>query len=314
MGIVEAIVYGIVQGLTEFLPISSTAHIRIVPALLGWPDPGAAFTAIIQMGTVAAVILYFAKDIGLAFMAWLYSITGKKEVDQVEARLGWAVFIGSIPIIVLGLAFHEKIETTLRSLYVVSISLILMGIVMLVAEALGKRTRAEKDVAVKDGLVVGLWQCLSLIPGMSRSGSTISGALFQGFDRVAAARFSFLLSLPSVAGAGLYEAYKAVKEGRAPLAAGETVAQFEARHIHWGPTFVATVISFVVGYAAIAYFIKFLQKHGIAPFVWYRVALGVAILVLVQQGIVAVDAGASTPARPGLHAVNAAAHSTSLRL
>ncbi len=279
MDIVKAILYGIVQGLTEFLPVSSNAHIRIVGGLLH-EDPGAAFTAIIQLGTVAAVILYFAKDLGKAFMAWWYSITGKKDVDQTEARIGWAVFVGTLPIIALGFAFHEKIETTLRSLNIVATALIGFGLVMLVADRM-KHTRKINDVTVKDGLVVGLWQCLALIPGVSRSGSTISGALFQGFDRVAAARFSFLLSIPSVTAAGLYEAYKVIKH--ADPGSG----------IQWGPTIVATIVSFIVGYVAIKFFISYLQKHGIAIFVWYRVALGIVILLLVQQGIVDKDAGAA---------------------
>jgi undecaprenyl-diphosphatase len=279
--LIKAIVLGIVQGLTEFLPISSTAHLRIVPALFGWDDPGAAFTAIIQLGTVAAVLIYFRKELGHAFMAWFNTITGKKDVNKADARLGWAVFVGTLPIVVLGLAFHEKIETSLRSLYIVAGSLIVMGIVMLIAEKVGSRQRKVEHVHVQDGVIVGLWQCLSLIPGMSRSGSTISGALIQGFDRVAAARFSFLLSVPSVAGAGLYEAYKAIKH--ADL----------GTHVSWGPTIVATIVSFAVGYAAIAFFIQYLQKRGIGVFVWYRVALGVLILFLVQQGTLKPNEGAA---------------------
>lgn len=294
MELIQAAILGLVQGLTEFLPISSTAHIRIVPALLGWSDPGAAFTAIIQLGTVAAVILFFAKDIGRAFTAWLSSVTGKGEYDKKEAKLAWAVLVGSIPIIVLGLALKSKIETSFRSLYVIAGSLILMGVVMLIADKSAQGKRTDKDVTVKDGAIVGLWQALSLIPGMSRSGSTISGALFQKFDRVAAARFSFLLSIPSVAGAGLYEGYKGIKEGKLPQQAGESAAEFAARQIHWMPTVVATVISFIVGYFAIAYFMKFLGKHGIAPFVWYRVALGVAIIALLAGGVLSANAGADS--------------------
>jgi undecaprenyl-diphosphatase len=282
VGIIQAIVYGLIQGLTEFLPVSSTAHIRIVPSLLGWEDPGAAFTAIIQLGTVLAVLIYFAKDIGKALSAWINSITGKKDFDKNEARLAWAVFVGTLPIVVIGLAFQHKIETSLRSLYVIAVSLILMGIVMLVAEKMGRRKRSLPDVDVKDGGIVGLWQCLALIPGVSRSGSTISGALFQGFDRVTAARFSFLLSIPSVLGAGLYEAYKAIKETKADGVA----------HVEWGPTIVATIVSFIVGYAAIAFFIQYLQRRGMAPFVWYRIALGLLIVFLVSQGHIKPDAGA----------------------
>lgn len=287
MDIVKAIIYGIVQGLTEFLPISSTAHIRIVPALLGWQDPGAAFTAIIQLGTVAAVLIYFAKDIGLAFSAWWNSLTGKKDYDQNEARLAWAVFVGTIPAVILGLAFQHKIETSFRSLNVIAASLILLGIVMLIADKIDTKKRGLETVVVKDGLWVGLWQCLALIPGMSRSGTTISGALFLGFNRVTAARFSFLLSIPSVAGAGFYEAFKAFKESKADAAAG--IAPIE-----WGPTIVATIVSFVVGYAAIAFFIQYLQKRGISPFVWYRVALGIIILILVHQGVIDKEAGAKS--------------------
>lgn len=273
MEIVKAILYGIVQGLTEFLPISSNAHIRIVGGLLH-EDPGAAFTAIIQLGTVAAVILYFAEDLSKAFGAWLNSITGRNKVDAVEARIGWAVFVGTWPIVLLALAFHNQIETSLRSLNLIAIALIAFGFFMLAADKLGTRTRRIDDVGIGDGLIVGLWQCLALIPGVSRSGSTISGALFQRFDRVAAARFSFLLSIPSVTAAGIYEAFKAIRH---PL---------NDAAVAWGPTIVATLVSFGVGYLSIKFFLAYLQKHGIAVFVWYRVALGILLLILVQQGLV----------------------------
>ncbi len=297
MDIVQAIVYGIIQGLTEFLPISSTAHLRIFPALVGWNDPGAAFTAIIQLGTVLAVLIYFGKDIGPALKAWWFSLTGKKEYDKVEARLAWAVFIGTLPVIPTALLLQHKIEHGFRSLNIVAVSLIGLGLVMLLAEKLGTRKRTEEDVTVKDGLIVGLWQCLPLVPGMSRSGSTIAGSLFLGFNRVAAARFSFLLSIPAVTAAGLYEGYKAIKEGKLPQQAGESLADFNARQVHWGPTIVATIVSFIVGYAAIAYFIQYLQKRGITPFVWYRLALGALILFLVGTGRVNPNAGAGDPRR-----------------
>lgn len=287
MDLIQSVILGVIQGLTEFLPISSTAHLRIIPALLGWPDPGAAFTAIIQLGTVAAVLIYFAKDLGQAFVAWLNSLRGGP-YDVNEARLGWAVFVGTIPIVVLGLAFHHTIETKLRSLDVIAGSLIVMGLVMLAAERWGSRQRKVSEVVVKDGIAVGLWQCLALIPGMSRSGSTISGALFKGFDHEAAARFSFLLSVPSVFGAGVYEAVKALREvdpvgGTAPVA--------------WTPTLVATAAAFAVGYASIKFFMRYLQKRGIQAFVWYRVALGLFIFVLIQTGRLAPDQGAP-PIRP----------------
>lgn len=279
MGLVHAIVYGIVQGLTEFLPISSNAHIRLVSAFAFHEDPGAAFTAIIQLGTVAAVLIYFAKDLGSAFMAWARSFSDKELRKTPEARMGWAVFWGTIPVVVCGVLLKHQIETSFRSLYVIAGSFIVMGIIMLLADMYGAHKRKVEDVTVKDGVIVGLWQILPLIPGMSRSGSTISGALIAGFDRAAAARFSFLLSVPSVAGAGLFEAYEALKH-RAD------------EHIAWGATAVATLFAFVVGYASIAYFLRYLQRRGLGPFVLYRVALGVILLIALGNGINP-DAGAS---------------------
>ncbi len=275
MDLLKAIVYGIIQGLTEFLPVSSNAHIRIVPALLHWEDPGAAFTAVIQLGTVLAVLIYFAKDLWSAFKGWAKSITGDK--TTYDARVGWAVLYGTIPIIVIGLPLHSKVETTFRSLYFISFALIFMGVLMLIADRKGKQTKSIDSVQPVDGAKIGLWQCLALIPGMSRSGSTITGALFDGFDRASAARFSFLMSVPSIAGAGFYEAFKERKH-----LVGDLLM----------PTAVATVVSFIVGYAVIAWFIKFLQKKGIEVFVWYRIVLGIALLALVFSGTISPDAGA----------------------
>lgn len=277
MDVVQAIVYGIVQGITEWLPISSTAHLRIVPALMGWPDPGAGFTAVIQLGTVLAVLIYFWKDLGKALKAWFLSLRGIGR-DTPDAKMGWAVFVGTVPIIVLGFSLKDLIKSDqTRSLYVIVATLIGMGVLMLIAEKVGKRTREIGSVEPKDGLLVGLFQCLSLIPGMSRSGSTITGAFFAGFDAPTAARFSFLLSFPSILAAGLYELY----EERSYLQ-GERLA----------PTLVATVVSFVVGYASIAFLIRYLQRRGIGVFVGYRIALGLLLLFLVQSGrIEAVDSG-----------------------
>jgi len=276
VGIVQAIVYGIVQGLTEFLPISSNAHIRILPSLLGWEDPGAAFTAVIQLGTVLAVLIYFAKDLGKDLSAWAGSLTGKVDKNTPEARMGWAVFWGTIPVVVVGFLLRHKIETTFRSLYIIAFALIGMGILMWIADRVGTRKRNEQDVQVSDGVKVGLWQVLALIPGMSRSGSTITGALFGGFDRAAAARFSFLLSVPSVTAAGIFEAVQARHEIKAILV----------------PTLVAIVFAFIVGYASIAFLIRFLQKRGVTPFVAYRILLGIILLVLLKQGTIQPDAGA----------------------
>jgi len=278
--LVQAIVYGIIQGLTEFLPISSTAHLRIAPALLGWKDPGAAFTAVIQLGTILAVLIYFAKDLGTDLKAWGQSISDKSKRETPEAKMGWAVFWGTIPVVILGFALHSKIETTFRSLYVIAFSMIVMGVMMLVAEQQGKRSgdgkRGVDNVQEKDGIIVGLWQALALVPGMSRSGSTISGALFRGFDRPAAAKFSFLLSIPSITAAGLYEAYKSRAEMSGILV----------------PTVVATVVSFFVGYASIAFFMNYLKKRGIGPFVIYRVVLGIVLIALIQAKVLKPDEGA----------------------
>jgi undecaprenyl-diphosphatase len=263
VGLIEAIILGIVQGLTEFLPISSTAHLRIVPSLLGWADPGAAFTAVIQLGTLAAVLIYFWKDLVTILSAWVKSLQGR---PSFEGRLGWGIVWGTIPIVLLGLAGKKYIEGSLRSLTVIASMLIIVGLLMLIAEKVSSHKRTFDSLSPRDGLFVGLWQCLALIPGASRSGSTITGGLFLGLDRAAAARFSFLLSVPSVFAAGIYEA---VKERKAILGAD------------LAPTVVATFVSFVVGYAAIAFLMAFLQKRSTMVFVIYRVALGVLILVLI---------------------------------
>ncbi len=268
MGLIDALVLGIVQGLTEFLPISSSAHLLIVPRLLGWDDPGAGFSAASQIGTVAAVLLYFRRDLALAFGGWWRSLRGEGKGSP-EARMGWAIFVGTLPILALGLLFQDFIEEGARSLFLVAFSLIAMGLLMGYAQ---KRASGAKDLSAvtpRHGLLVGLWQCLSLIPGMSRSGSTITGALFNGFDRVAAARFSFLLSVPSVLAAGVYSLLKdhaLIREDLLPMT-------------------IAIVASFAVGYASIAFLIGFLQKRGIGVFVVYRVALGLLLLALAWSGV-----------------------------
>jgi undecaprenyl-diphosphatase len=276
VGIVQAIVYGLIQGLTEFLPVSSTAHLRIAPALLGWEDPGAAFTAVIQLGTVLAVLIYFGKDLLAALAGWFKSLAGRDKTSH-EAKMGWAVFWGTIPIVLFGLLFQKAIKHELRSLWVIAATLIVMGVVMAIAEKVSTKRRGIESVEPKDGIIVGLWQCLALIPGISRSGSTISGALFAGFDRATAARFSFLMSVPSVLAAGLKELF----DERHNLTSGG----------HLMPTIVATVVSFVVGYASIAFLMNFLQKHGIMPFVIYRILLGVLLVVLLATGTVSAMAG-----------------------
>jgi undecaprenyl-diphosphatase len=271
LDLIQAIILGIVQGLTEWLPVSSTAHLRIVPAVLGWPDPGASFTAVIQIGTVAAVLAYFWQDLLRAFGGWFRSLRGEGKGSP-EARLGWAVFYGTIPVVVFGFLFRHQIRgDVVRSLYVIAASLAIVGIVMVLAERLGKKRRTVEDVTVRDGWVVGLWQALALIPGASRSGSTISGAMFSGFDRPSAARFSFLLSFPSILGAGVFELVDARDQ-----ILGQQLA----------PVLVSTVVSFVVGYASIAFLMRFLQRHSIITFVVYRFMVAALLLFLIQQGIV----------------------------
>ncbi len=262
----RAIVYGVVQGLTEFLPISSNAHLRLTPLLFGWNEPAetfTAFTAVIQLGTTLAVLIYFRSELRAALSGWFANIKDRSK-NTPESRMGWAVFYGTIPIVILGLLLKHHIETTFRSLYVIAGSFIVMGLLMLYFDR-RPGGREERDVQPRDGVLVGLWQCVALLPGMSRSGSTITGGLALGFDRVAAARFSFLLGIPSITLAGLKEFWDHRREIGGPLLV---------------PTLIATVVSFVVGYASIAWLLKFVQRRGITPFVWYRLALGALLLIL----------------------------------
>ena len=271
MGLIEAIILGCVQGLTEFLPISSTAHLRIVPALLGWKDPGAAFTAVVQLGTLAAVLIFFRSDLLRALKGWARSFGKSKQEDLTDAKLGWAIFIGSIPIVILGLVFKNQIKSdALRSLNVIGGMLILMGILLFVSDRIGTRKRMLGTVQPVDGLKIGLWQCVALIPGASRSGCTLTGAFLANFDRETAARFSFLLSIPSVLAAGLYEAFEARKD---------------LQQMNLSAVLVATLVSFVVGYATIGFLLRFLHSRGPLPFIVYRVALGVGLILMVRFGL-----------------------------
>ncbi|MEJ5169662.1 MAG: undecaprenyl-diphosphatase UppP [Fimbriimonadales bacterium] len=276
MGTLEAIVIGIVQGLTEFLPISSTAHIRVLPALLSWPDPGAAFTAVIQLGTLLAVLIYFRRELAHALTAWVRSLWDPQVRKTSDARIGWGIFVGTIPIVVFGVAFKRQIEHDLRSLHVVAGALILMGIALALADRWGKRRRTEADARPIDGLWVGLFQAIALIPGASRSGSTIIGAMLCGFDRAAAARYSFLLSVPSVFAAAVLEVWSE----RSHLA-----------DLGWSAVIWANAAAFVVGYASIAFLIRWLQTRSLAPFIVYRILLGLVLFGLMAQGTLAPDAG-----------------------
>jgi len=263
MNAIQAIVLGVVQGLTEFLPISSSGHLRIVPALFGWDDPGAAFTAVIQLGTMAAVLLYFRADLWRIASAWLRSLRDRSMRGDLDARMGWYIILGTIPIGILGLAFKDPIETKFRNLELIGTTLIVFGLVMLAAEAVSRRDRQLREITRRDGLLIGCAQALALVPGVSRSGATISAGLFLNFDRAAAARYSFLLSVPAVVLSGLFELRHA-GEGNLPI----------------GDTALATVIAFVTGYASIAFLLRYLVRHTIVVFVAYRVVLGVMVLAL----------------------------------
>jgi undecaprenyl-diphosphatase len=266
----EAIVLGLVQGLTEFLPISSSGHLRIVPALLGWEDPGAAFTAVIQLGTMAAVLVYFRGDLWRIAVAWLRELRTPWGQRSTESKLGWFIVLGTIPISVFGLAFSDQIESGARDLYLIGSALILFSLVMLAAERVGERSRELAGMNARDGIIVGFAQALALIPGVSRSGATISAGLLRNFDRAAAARYSFLLSVPAVVLSGLFELREIDGEGGASPAA----------------TAVATLVSFVSGYVAIAWLLRYLATHTLDVFVAYRIPLGILVLVLAATGAI----------------------------
>ncbi|BCW10817.1 undecaprenyl-diphosphatase 2 [Arthrobacter sp. StoSoilB3] len=266
---------GLVQGLTEFLPISSSAHLRIVGSFLpNAADPGAAFTAITQLGTETAVIVYFWRDIVRIVRAWFGSLTGKVERNDPDARMGWLVILGSLPIIVLGLLFQDQIESVLRSMWIVATMLIVFGMILAVADAVGRQERDLTQLSYKHGILYGFAQAMALIPGVSRSGGTITAGLLMGYTREAAARYSFLLAIPAVFGSGLYQLYKTVSnEGLAgPYGLPETA--------------LATVIAFVVGYVIIGWFLKFVSTRSYRLFVWYRILLGLALYVLLGFGVI----------------------------
>jgi undecaprenyl-diphosphatase len=274
LDVFQAIVLGIVQGLTEFLPISSSGHLRIVPAFFGWEDPGTAFVAVIQLGTMAAVVLYFFGDIVRITRAWLASLRDPARRSDPDARMGWYVIVGTVPIVVFGLALKDVIETDHPNLTLIATALIVLGLVLLAAEKSADHKRGLEDLSRRDAIVVGLAQALALVPGVSRSGATITAGLFLGFDRVAAARFSFLLSIPAVVLSGLFE-LRDVVSGTAEGAAGV------------GETAIATVLAFVVGYASIALLLRYLTSHTTGVFVAYRVALGTVLLVLLATNVIA---------------------------
>ncbi|MHB1172909.1 MAG: undecaprenyl-diphosphate phosphatase [Lacisediminihabitans sp.] len=282
MGFINAIILGLVQGLTEFLPISSNAHVRLVGELIGTgADPGARFTAIIQLGTEAAVIVYFWHDITRIISKWSRSLSGRVPRSDPDARMGWFIILGSVPIVVLGLLFQQAIETTLRSLWVIAISMIVFGVLLGVADYVGAKKRRLKELTVPHAIVYGFAQSLALIPGVSRSGGTITAGLFLGYERRAATRYSFLLAIPAVFGSGLYELYKAIKEPCVSAARGCIPEIFDPAQ-----TAVATAVAFVVGLVVIAVFMSYISKRSFLPFVIYRLLLGIALIVLLVIGVV----------------------------
>lgn len=267
----EAAFLGLVQGLTEFLPVSSSAHLRILgPLLPSGGDPGAAFTAITQIGTEAAVLIYFRKDILRILLAWWKSLTQAEWRRDPDARMGWLILIGTLPIALLGLAFKDAIEGTLRNLALTAVMLIVFGLLLGVAERVGSKQRTLKELTWGHGLLFGLAQAMALIPGVSRSGGTITAGLLMGYSREAAARYSFLLAIPAVMASGFYQLYRSWQVG-SPIAPG--------------PTALATLIAFVVGYGVIVWFLKLVSTRGYMPFVVYRVVLGCVVLALLATGV-----------------------------
>jgi undecaprenyl-diphosphatase len=271
MTIIEAIVLGLVQGLTEFIPVSSTAHLLIVPSILGWGDPGAAVSAVIQFGTLLAAIIYFFRDIVRLIGGFFRGLITRRPLADVDSREAWLVVIGTIPIVILGLLFKKHIESTFRGLWIVTTMVIFVAILMHIAEWYAKRRQLRQfdDMTVMDAVVIGLGQCLALIPGSSRSGSTIMPAIFRGIDRPTAARYSFLLSIPAVGGAGVLELFKE----RHSLGA-----------LGWTPIAIAIAVAFISGYASIWFLIRYLRTHTTHVFIYYRYALGIAMIAMLMTG------------------------------
>ncbi|HRO29188.1 MULTISPECIES: undecaprenyl-diphosphate phosphatase [Micrococcaceae] len=275
MNWLEAIILGLVQGLTEFLPISSSAHLRIVGEFLpGAADPGAAFTAITQIGTELAVLIFFWKDIVRIISRWFRSLTGSVPRNDPDARMGWLIIIGSIPIGLAGLLFEDYIDTSFRSLWIVATTLIVFGLLLAVADSLGRQVKPLEKLTVRDGILYGLAQMMALIPGVSRSGGTITMGLALGYTREAATRYAFLLAVPAVFASGFYKLFKALAEPGQQGAYG------------MGETLVATVVAFVVGYVVIGWLMRFISTNSFKPFVWYRIGLGVMLYILLGLGVI----------------------------
>lgn len=273
MSALEAIILGLLQGVTEFLPISSTAHLLFVPEFLGWDDPGAAFSAVTQLGTLAAVVIYFRHEVVRITVAWTRSLTDESVRSDPDARMGWFIAIGTVPILIFGAIFADQVETGARSLSLVAWTMIALGLLLLLAERVAEHRRPLSSLGRSDAVLIGLAQAAALVPGVSRSGATLTAGLFLGFEREAAARYSFLLSIPSVFASGAYEFYSLLDDST-------------ATDVALGPLLLGTAVAFVAGYATIAWLLSFLQTHTTLLFVAYRVLLGTAVLALLATGTI----------------------------
>jgi undecaprenyl-diphosphatase len=276
----QAAFLGVLQGLTEFLPISSSAHLRIVPDVLGWRDPGASFTAVIQIGTELAVLLYFRHDIWRILRAWTLSLFRPALRQEFDSRIGWFVIVGTIPIGLGGVAFQDQIQTVARNLWLIATTLIVLGILLGVAERVGSHRRAIEGLRVRDAVLLGLAQACALIPGVSRSGATISMGLFLGLERAAATRYAFLLAIPAVIAAGLFQ-IPDVMAGDSPYGVPTTI--------------FATVLAFTVGYASIAWLLRYVSTNSYRPFVIYRIALGLFVVAMLVTGRLEPESDIRTP-------------------
>ena len=278
MQVWHAIILGVIEGITEFLPISSTGHLTIAEKMLGYSISDSsitAFTAIIQSGAVLATVVYFWKDISRVLMAWMRGLFVKKYRKNNDYKYGWAIIIGSIPIAIIGILFKDEIETVLRSLWFVAIALILWSLVMWWADKKAKQNLHEEDITWRDTLAVGIAQCLALIPGVSRSGATMSAGLLRNFDRVAVTKLSFFLSIPALSAAGILQIISKHS------AIGASVG--------WTATIIATLISFVVAYISVAWLLKFVAKHDYSVFIWYRVIVGVLLLIALATNFISAN-------------------------
>ncbi|WP_046471896.1 undecaprenyl-diphosphate phosphatase [Allosalinactinospora lopnorensis] len=275
MSIFEAVILGLIQGLTEFLPVSSSGHLRVLSAFFGWPDPGAAFTAVSQIGTELAVLLYFRRRIWGIISTWMRSLVVREARRQLDARMGWYIIVGTIPIGVTGLLLEEQIDSVFRDLRLIALTLIGFGVILGMVDRYTRKHRELTDLSVQRGIIYGMFQTLALIPGVSRSGATVTGGMLLGFKRKDAAEYAFLLALPAVFASGFYKLFDI---------GGDEYAG-------WGATIVGTLVAFVVGYAVIAWFMRFISTHSFMPFVYYRIALGILVLALVSFGVLDPNGG-----------------------